>query len=271
MTIKEFSRLCGCNPQTFRYYDRVDLLKPVNVDAWTGYRYYNEEQALSYVKIKNLQTAGFTIDEIKSLLDADNDTILAAFEEKIRVQEDRLRKTREIQQSYLSEIQKMKARLEEIRGFVEKSMREYDPAEEFGIGEAEYREIIDTLNDYFARPDLSAEDIEYDLYPDGGSDEEPRYLAILENPAFEVICERHGWAHVREFVDAFVIPDDGREYMLQFAISKEKANQTAFANTALAVLLGRNVKGHNTTQRLGCNVTVSEDGKNHFWLLRSRE
>lgn len=32
MTIKEFSRLCGCNPQTLRYYDHVDLLKPVKVD-----------------------------------------------------------------------------------------------------------------------------------------------------------------------------------------------------------------------------------------------
>ena len=39
MTIKEFSRLCGCNPQTLRYYDHVDLLKPVKVDSWTGYRY----------------------------------------------------------------------------------------------------------------------------------------------------------------------------------------------------------------------------------------
>lgn len=38
MTIKEFSRLCGCNPQTLRYYDHVDLLKPVKVDSWTGYR-----------------------------------------------------------------------------------------------------------------------------------------------------------------------------------------------------------------------------------------
>ena len=65
MTIKEFSRLCGCNPQTLRYYDHVDLLKPVKVDSWTGYRYYDEDQALQYVKIKNLQMAGFSIDEIR--------------------------------------------------------------------------------------------------------------------------------------------------------------------------------------------------------------
>ena len=69
MTIKEFSRLCGCNPQTLRYYDHVDLLKPVKVDSWTGYRYYDEDQALQYVKIKNLQMAGFSIDEIRGLLD----------------------------------------------------------------------------------------------------------------------------------------------------------------------------------------------------------
>ena len=68
MTIKNFARLCGCNPQTLRYYDRVDLLKPAKVDPWSGYRFYEEEQALTFVKIKNLQTAGFTIEEIRALI-----------------------------------------------------------------------------------------------------------------------------------------------------------------------------------------------------------
>ena len=67
MTIKEFARLCGCNPQSLRYYDHVNLLKPVKVDQWSGYRFYEEEQALAFVKIKNLQKAGFTIEEIKEL------------------------------------------------------------------------------------------------------------------------------------------------------------------------------------------------------------
>ena len=58
MTIKEFARLCGCNPQTLRYYDHVELLKPVQVDPWSGYRYYEEEQALTFVKIRNLQKGG---------------------------------------------------------------------------------------------------------------------------------------------------------------------------------------------------------------------
>ena len=98
MTIKEFSNLCGCNPQTIRYYDRMNLLKPVKVDEWTGYRYYDEEQALDYVKIKNLQTAGFTIDEIKKLLCADDEAIYEAFSRKISEQKELLQRMIEIRQ-----------------------------------------------------------------------------------------------------------------------------------------------------------------------------
>ena len=82
MTIKEFAKLCGCNPQTLRYYDRVGLLKPVRVDRYSGYRFYDEEQAVTFVKIKNLQSALFTIDEIKPLLDADSATVYKSFDEK---------------------------------------------------------------------------------------------------------------------------------------------------------------------------------------------
>ena len=38
MTIKAFAELCGCTAQTLRYYDRIGLLQPAQVDKWTGYR-----------------------------------------------------------------------------------------------------------------------------------------------------------------------------------------------------------------------------------------
>ncbi len=56
MTIKEFAQLCACSTQTLRYYDRIDLLKPMKVDSWSGYRYYEARQAVDFVKIKNLHT-----------------------------------------------------------------------------------------------------------------------------------------------------------------------------------------------------------------------
>ena len=247
MTIKEFSRLCGCNPQTLRYYDHVDLLKPVKVDSWTGYRYYNEDQAVQYVKIKNLQLAGFSIDEIKGLLDADNETIFQAFSEKIAEQEDRLRKTREIQRSYLSEVQRMKEKVKEFRETVLSLMEDYDPTEEFGISADEYREIVDSLTTYLDTHEFSEGDFDYDLSSDGDvAREEPEYLNVLNNPEFEVVYEQHGWEHVREVIGKFTVPDDGKEYMLLFAISKDKENLTAFTNTALAVLLAHNVTTRNT-------------------------
>ena len=80
--------------------------------------------------------------------------------------------------------------------------------------------------------------------------------------------------NAREVIGKFTVPDDGKEYMLLFTISKDKENPTAFANTALSVMLGANLKSRERTcqnsQKLGCNVTVSEDGQNHFWLLKRK-
>ncbi len=271
MTIKEFSRLCGCNPKTIRYYDRVNLLKPVKVDPFTGYRYYDEDQALQYVKIKNLQTAGFSIEEIKGLLDADNDTVFNAFSEKIRDQEDRLRKTREIQQSYLDEVNRMKEKVRLFRDGVLNLIGDYDPMEEFGISADEYKEILDSLTGYLENRELSGGDFDYDLPSDGEqAEEEQEYLDILNSPDYEMLYEQHGWEHVREVMDRFTVPDDGKEYMLLFALSEEKENRMPLT-AVLAVILARNVTKRIETRKakpnFGCNVTVSEDGKNHFWVL----
>ena len=49
MTIKEFAKLLNCNTQTLRYYDKINLLKPVKVDKFSSYRYYEKEQALRFI------------------------------------------------------------------------------------------------------------------------------------------------------------------------------------------------------------------------------
>lgn len=100
MTIKEFASLCGCGTQTLRYYDRIDLLKPGKVDPWFGYRYYSKSQAIDFVKIKNLQAADFTIDEIKALLTMPDTQVYEAFDRKIAEQAQKRKRIKEIQQSY---------------------------------------------------------------------------------------------------------------------------------------------------------------------------
>jgi len=42
--IGDFSKLSRASVKTLRYYDEMGLLKPVEVDRFTGYRYYSFAQ-----------------------------------------------------------------------------------------------------------------------------------------------------------------------------------------------------------------------------------
>ena len=118
MTILEFAKLCGTSSQTLRYYDRIDLLKPSRVDNWTGYRYYEKEQATDFVKIKNLQLADFSIAEIKTLLSSSDDAIYRAFDEKIAAGQEKLAKILKIQESYRKEAMTIDSKINAIAAFL---------------------------------------------------------------------------------------------------------------------------------------------------------
>ena len=133
ITIQGFAKICGCSTQTLRYYDRIDLLNPVKVDEWTGYRYYEEEQALQFVKIKNLQQADFSIEEIRDLLPGDDDLLMSAFDRKIKEQQEKLERIEEIQRSYLREKMDMQNMIYPADGFVEGQMNNPVLWKEFGL------------------------------------------------------------------------------------------------------------------------------------------
>lgn len=63
--IGEFSKLTGIPIRTLRYYDSIDLFKPSEVDLFTSYRYYKEEQVKDLELIKELKEVGFTLEEIR--------------------------------------------------------------------------------------------------------------------------------------------------------------------------------------------------------------
>mgnify|MGYP000023241084 CR=1 FL=1 len=44
LKIGEFSKLTRISIRMLRHYDEIGLLVPENVDEFTGYRYYSEEQ-----------------------------------------------------------------------------------------------------------------------------------------------------------------------------------------------------------------------------------
>lgn len=63
--IGEFSKLTGIPIRTLRYYDSIDLFKPSEVDLFTSYRYYKEEQVKDLKLINELKEVGFTLEEIR--------------------------------------------------------------------------------------------------------------------------------------------------------------------------------------------------------------
>ena len=62
--IGEFSKLVQVPVPTLRYYDQVGLLKPVEVDRMTGYRYYSASQLPRLHRILALKGLGFSLEQI---------------------------------------------------------------------------------------------------------------------------------------------------------------------------------------------------------------
>ena len=68
MKIGEFAKAVGTRISVRRHYDREGLLRPVFTDKFTGYRYYDETQTERYYRIAELKDAGFSLAEIKEML-----------------------------------------------------------------------------------------------------------------------------------------------------------------------------------------------------------
>lgn len=63
-----FSKLSRISIRMLRYYNDQGLLAPVQIDPFTGYRYYSEDQLLTAERIASLRRMGFGLAEIKDLL-----------------------------------------------------------------------------------------------------------------------------------------------------------------------------------------------------------
>jgi DNA-binding transcriptional MerR regulator/predicted transcriptional regulator YdeE len=62
--IGEFSKLAQISVGTLRFYDQIGLLKPVEVDNFTGYRYYSASQLPRLHRILALKDLGFSLEQV---------------------------------------------------------------------------------------------------------------------------------------------------------------------------------------------------------------
>ena len=66
--ISDFSRLSQVSVKALRYYDELGLLKPAQIDRFTGYRYYSMDQLPRLSRILALKDLGLSLQQIGQLL-----------------------------------------------------------------------------------------------------------------------------------------------------------------------------------------------------------
>ena len=88
LSIGEFSKICQVTVKTLRHYDRIGLLKPIQVDEMTGYRYYSRKQMEQMLLIQRLKRYGFSLEEIQVILHC---TEKGALLSKMQQQKEKLR------------------------------------------------------------------------------------------------------------------------------------------------------------------------------------
>ncbi|MCH1981289.1 MerR family transcriptional regulator [Ruminococcus sp. OA3] len=106
--IGEFSKLTQVSVRMLRYYDENNLLKPAQVDPFTGYRLYSVDQMPLLNRIIFLRDSGFNVAEITEALNNwDDDTVIQLLENK-RIE---LEKNIQDQKQKISRIELAKADL----------------------------------------------------------------------------------------------------------------------------------------------------------------
>lgn len=87
LSIGAFARRVGLAPSALRFYDDCGVLRPVRVDAVTGYRRYGAGQTERAVRLRRLREAGLPLVDVAVVLDGPEDAargVLRAHLERTR-------------------------------------------------------------------------------------------------------------------------------------------------------------------------------------------
>lgn len=91
-TIGEISKLFNINIRTLRYYDEIDLFKPIFIDKANSYRYYSTDQFEQLNTIKYLKALGMSLDTISYHLKKRSvDNIIELFEKQKKITEEKIK------------------------------------------------------------------------------------------------------------------------------------------------------------------------------------
>jgi DNA-binding transcriptional MerR regulator len=87
--VHEFAQLAGVTVKTLHHYDRVGLLRPRRTSA--GYRVYTQPDLVRLEQVLALKTIGFSLKDIRALLDREALPLPAVFRQQREVLEEKRR------------------------------------------------------------------------------------------------------------------------------------------------------------------------------------
>lgn len=108
LTIGEVAKLSNISVQTLRYYDQINLFKPMEKNSSNHYRYYQNTQLYYLDIIKSLKYLGLSLEEVKSVLTLKPEELVEYLEnqeKRIEEQFQRLNKTKQVLQRKKEQIQ----------------------------------------------------------------------------------------------------------------------------------------------------------------------
>lgn len=71
MKIGEIAAFFDVSVKALRIYEKKGIIKPVKVDPESGYRYYSADQVKQLNALIDLQSLGFSLDEIKEIMEGE--------------------------------------------------------------------------------------------------------------------------------------------------------------------------------------------------------
>lgn len=95
LKIGEFSKLSRVSVRMLRHYDEIGLLKPTEINRFTDYGYYREDQLPTAGRIAALKDRGFSLADIVRILAVyeDREELERFFSARQRELEARIRRT----------------------------------------------------------------------------------------------------------------------------------------------------------------------------------
>src|SRR3989344_5455139 len=64
LKVGDFAQICRTTPRTIRFYEKKGLIKPILIDEFSGYRFYDPKQAREVFKIKLLQNFSLSLKDV---------------------------------------------------------------------------------------------------------------------------------------------------------------------------------------------------------------